>query len=595
MTPLLLAFTTLLQEPLVAPNASVWVTDAMKAAKSLRESTARSPKNLLTVAEKTDWRETGNYDECVALYKQLAAASPYAKLLDTGETPSGRRIYLLIASRDKAFTPEAARKTGKPILFLQNGIHPGENGGKDASVMLLRDMLVTKHHAALLDTAIVLSIPVFNIDGHEQISPYNRINEQGPRAMGFRVTDQRYNLNRDYMKADSPEMRAWLRAWNAWQPDILIDNHVTDGSDLQHDITIAVEDTLSIHPAVGEWVRKTWVPRMWQAMEEQGHVMGWYVGGPARQGGTFIREPSAPRYSTGYAAVRNRAALLVETHSLKPFPVRAWCHYNVMVETLKVLAASGAGLRQATTTADAARPSSLPIEFAPAKQGVPYKVRALETETYTGAVTGGNVLRYLAKPRDIEVTLIRDAVAKTEVTVPKGYYLPRAYSALADLLQAHGVKVETVRQALTAEFEVTRFSKVSFPAQPFEGRFQPSFETSRAKEKRTVPPGSYFVSTNQPLGKLAINLLEAQAPDSVVKWGLMNGIFEQKEYAAEYILEPLAQKMFAADPKLKAEFEAELARDPAFAKNPRARMLWVYKRTPFYETDKDVYPILRLP
>jgi hypothetical protein len=594
MSPLLLLALTVAADPMVAPNASVWVTSAMKAAASLKESTERSPKNLLTVAEKTNWQETGSYDECVALYKQLAAASPNAKLIDIGETPAGRRMYLMIASKDKAFTPEAARKTGKPILLLQNGIHPGENGGKDASVMLLRDMLVTKKHAALLDQAIVLSIPVFNIDGHEMVSPYNRINEQGPREMGFRVTGQRYNLNRDYMKADAPEMRHWLRMWNQWQPDIMIDNHVTDGSDLQHDITIAVEDSVSVHPAVAAWVKETWVPRMWQAMDEQGHVMGWYVGGPTRPGGNFVREPSAPRYSTGYAAVRDRAALLVETHSLKPFPVRAWCHYDVMVETLRVLASAGGALRQATAKADAARPTAIPIEFAPAQQGVPYKVRGLETETYPGVVSGAPVLRYLAKPRDIEMTLIRDAVVKTEVALPQGYYIPRPWSVVAELLQAHGVKVETVRQPVTGEFEVTRFSGVRFPAQPFEGRFMPSFEVSASQEKRTVPAGSFFVSTRQPLAKLIVNLLEPQAPDSIVKWGLLNSIFEQKEYAAEYILEPLAQKMFAADPKLKAEFEAELQRDPAFAKNPRARMLWVYKRTPFYEADKDVYPIVRL-
>jgi len=594
MSLLLLAL-TLAADPLVAPNASVWVTDAMKAAASLQQSTARSPKNLLTVAEKSAWQETGSYDECIALYKQLAAASPYAKLVDIGETPAGRRMYLFVASRDKAFTPEAARKTGKPILLLQNGIHPGENGGKDASVMLLRDMLVTKQHAALLDNAIVLSIPVFNVDGHENVSPYHRINEQGPRQMGFRVTGQRYNLNRDYMKADAPEMRHWLRAWHQWQPDIMIDNHVTDGSDLQHDITIAVEDSLSLHPAVGQWVKQTWVPRIWKAMDDQGHVTGWYVGGPTRPGGNFVREPSPPRYSTGYAAVRNRAALLVETHSLKPFKVRAWCHYDVMVETLRVLADAGKALRQATVTADAERPTRLPIEFAAAAQGIPYKVRGLETETYPGVVTGTPVLRYLAKPRDIEMTLIREAVAKTEVTVPQGYYIPRAWAAVVDLLRAHGVKVEPVRQPVTAEFEVTRFRNVKFPALPFEGRFLPSFDAATVKEKRTIPAGAYFVSARQPLAKLIVNLLEAQAPDGVVKWGLLNSIFEQKEYAAEYILEPLARQMFAADPKLKAEFDAALAADPALAQNPRARLLWVYQRTPFYEADKDVYPILRLP
>jgi hypothetical protein len=205
------------------------------------------------------------------------------------------------------------------------------------------------------------------------------------------------------------------------------------------------------------------------------------------------------------------------------------------------------------------------------------------------------VLRYLPKPKNLEVNLIRTAVPRTEVTVPKGYYIPRHLTAVVDLLKTHGVRVVPVAQAVTGEFEVTRFDKVTFSPQPFEGRFLPAFESNTVRERRTVPMGTYYVSTNQPLGKLAINLLEAQAPDSVVKWGLLNGLFEQKEYASDYIFEPLAEKMLAGDARLKAEFDAALAADTALAKNPRARLLWLYKRSPFYEPDKDVYPILRQP
>lgn len=583
------------KEILVAPNASVWVTPAMKAAKSLNDSTARSPKNLLTVAEKTNWQKTGSYDEMVGLYRQLAAASPYARLLDIGESPQGRRMYVLVVSKDKHFHYTEVRKSGKPILFLQNGIHPGENGGKDAAFMLLRDILVTGKYANFLDKMVILSIPVFNLDGHEMVSPYNRINEQGPQEMGFRVTAQRYNLNRDYMKADSPEMVNWLKAFNRFNPDILIDNHVTDGQDIQAETTIVIHDALDIHPAVGGWTKQFWTPNMWKGMEDGGHGIGWY-GAPLRGATTMAMVPMGPRYSNGYVAARNRASLLVETHSLKPFAVRAWGHYDIMLETMKVLEQHGAALRAATEKADKDYPapgSSFPVDFAPAKEGVPYTVKALETETYQGSALGGPVLRYLPKAKDVPVTLIREAVAKTSITVPKGYYIPRQLSAVVENLKLHGIRVQNVAQPVTAEFEVTRFDKVTFPAQPFEGRFQPNFETKVVKEKHTVPAGSFFVPMNQPLAKLAIHLLEPVAPDSYVRWGLLNGLFEQKEYASDYIFEPLAEKMLAQDAKLKADFEAALAADPAMAKNPRARLLWLYKRSPFYEPDKDVYPVLR--
>ena len=587
---------TYAQDILVAPNSSVWVTDGMKAARNLRASTERSPKDMLTLAERSNWKETGNYQEIVSLYFKLAAASPYARMIDIGATPTGQRMYIFVATKDKAFDAAAARKTGKPIVFFQNAIHAGENGGKDAALMLLRDILVTKKYEQLLDKAIVISMPAFNIDGLDRRSPYNRVNEQGPNEMGFRVTSQRFNLNRDYIKADSPEMQNWLKTFNRWQPDLFIDNHVTDGRDLQADTTFVLHDGIDVYPAVGAWVGEKWSPKLWSGLEAEGHVVGWYVGGPVRPGRPFVVLSLGARYSDGYAALRNRASLLVETHSLKPFSVRAWGHYDVMLETLKVVAEHGAELRAATEKADKdlLQPGAkLAVDFAASKQGVPHTALLLETESYQGSALGGPVTRYLPKPRNIEVTLVRAAVPKTEVSLPKGYYIPREWSAIADLLKLHGVRVQPTTQITTGNFEVISFDKISFPAMPFESRFMPNFETRTSVEKRSLPVGTFFVSTNQPLQKLLVNVLEPVAPDSAVKWGFFNIIFEQKEYAADYIMEPLAGKMLASDPKLRADFTAALAADPALAGNPRARLLWLYRRSPFYESDKDVYPILR--
>ncbi|MFN7545137.1 MAG: M14 family zinc carboxypeptidase [Acidobacteriota bacterium] len=591
-----LTLALLAQQILVAPNQSVWVTDAMKAARNLEASTRRSPKNLLTLAETSSWRETGTYDEILNLYLKLAAASPYGRMVDIGASPQGRRMYLFVASKDKAFDAAAARKTGKPIVFFQNAIHPGENGGKDAALMLLRDILVTRHYESLLDHAIIVSLPAFNVDGLDNRSPYHRINEQGPNEMGFRVTAQRYNLNRDYMKADSPEMQNWLKAFHKWSPDLFIDNHVTDGQDLQADTTIVIHDGIDVHPAVASWVGQKWLPALWSGMEAEGHSMGWYVGGPIRPGLPFTMLPMSPRFGNGYAAVRNRASLLVETHSLKPFAVRAWAHYDIMLESLKVIAASGRDLRAATEAADreTLHPGSrLALDYQPAKEGVPYTARLLETETYQGSALGGPVLRYLPKPRNLEVTLIRKALPRTEITVPRGYYVPKEWTPILDLLRLHGVRTQAVTTPTRTSVEVTRFENVTFPNQPFEGRFLPNFETRTTRELRDIHANYLFVPANQPLGKLAVNLLEAAAPDSVVRWGLLNNIFEQKEYASDYIFEPLAEKMLAADPKLKADFDAALAADAALKANPRARLFWLYKRSPFYERDKDLYPVLR--
>ena len=222
------------QEP-IAPHSAI-EPPAAKDAASLTASTKASPPDLLTTGEKTGWTLTAPYAEAVDISHRLERASAFVKVLNIGTTPEGRTMIALVVSKDKAFTPEAAAKTNKAVIMIQSGIHSGEIEGKDTVLMLVRDMAVTRKLAPWLDRAIFVIIPVFNVDGHEYFSPYHRPQQNGPRDTGLRNTAQRLNLNRDYIKADTPEMRAWLHIFNAWNPDFLIDNHVTDGSDMQYDV-----------------------------------------------------------------------------------------------------------------------------------------------------------------------------------------------------------------------------------------------------------------------------------------------------------------------------------------------------------------------
>jgi hypothetical protein len=581
------------------PPQSQAETAAMREARSLAESTAAAPRPLLTHAEKTQFAETGSYDECIAFYRALEKASPYARLQKIGDTAEGRPLYVFIVSKDRAFTPAAATRATKPAILLQNGIHAGENGGKDAAMMLLRDVLVTKRLASWLDRVILLSIPVFNADGHEHVSPYNRINENGPRQMGFRVTAQRLNLNRDYLKADTPEMQAWLRLYTAWLPDFLIDNHVTDGSDNQYDVTIATHMEQDIAPPVGQWVRGTFVPHLQSGMAKLGHVMGWYVesgGSPQR-----LAIPNySPRYSTGYAAAQNRAALLVETHSLKSFKTRVWSHYDIMRISIDAIAGSAAGLRKAGRDADALMTSLKPddpvvLDLAPGGKGEPYTYRALAAESYAGAASGGPVTRYTSRPEDRETQLLRSTSPKTAPPAPHGYIVPRQWAAVIGLLKMHGVQMTALPREVHGRFHTVRFSGVQFAQRPFEGRFQvASFIATPVEEDRTIPAGSMFIPAAQRAGKVAMHLLEPQAPDSAVRWGLFQSIFEQKEYFSDYVFEPYAAQMLNQDPALREEFEKKIATDQSFASTPRTRLRWLFERSPYFESDMGAYPVVRI-
>jgi hypothetical protein len=495
---------------------------------------------------------------------------------------------VLICSKERAFTAVAARRTGKPVILLQNGIHAGENGGKDAAMMLLRDVLVTRRYAAWLDKVIILSIPVFNADGHERVSPYNRINENGPARMGFRVTATRLNLNRDYLKADAPEMRAWIGLYRAWLPDLLIDNHVTDGGDAQYDVTLATHTEQDIAAPVGAWVKQQYLPNLMTGLEKLGHVVGFYTEG---RGPVLPIMTATPRYSTGYAAARNRAALLVETHSLKSFKTRVWSHYDIMRASIDLMDAS---LRRASLEADrlqTAVKTGEPV-FLEGKPGGPperYLSRQVEFTEVPSPITGGSVRRYTSTPKDVEVTIQRGLDVKFAPAAPAGYLVPRQWREVIALLKLHGIQMEELPRQIEGDFEVLRLDETRFSTAPFEGRFQVTgFTPKTIRQHQVIPAGSVWVPVAQSAGKLAMHMLEPEAPDSLLKWGFFASISEQKEYFSDFLFEPYARAMLAADPALKAEFEA------LKESRPRARLQWLYEHSPYHESDKDVYPALRL-
>ncbi len=581
------------------------------AAKSLADSTAASPKDLLTLAEKTDYRETARYADSVALAKALEKRSPFVKVVSIGRTPQGRDIIATIVSKDRAFTPEAAKKTGKAIILLQSCIHPGEVDGKEASEMLLRDVVVTKRYAAWLDGAILINIPVFNVDGHERFSAYQRINQDGPKEMGFRVTATRLNLNRDFIKADAPEMKAWLRFFNSWLPDFFIDNHVTDGADFQYDITIDIPKYQEVWPSVGKWTAERYLPYLNDQMATEGHVMGPYgsfsVAGqagfpgapPARVSG-FRTSTYTPRFSTGYAAIQSRPGLLVETHSLKSFKTRTWGHYNVMRHSIDAVLRDPKALLEAVRQADreiaalAGTSTPLYLNGVRSEEGTPFIYRGLKADLKPSPLSGSNVRVYRAEKEDITTQLFEKTTTTLSRSVPVAYAIPAEWQEVIERVELHGLKTIRLAKDTDVDAETFHFFDHRFSPAPFEGRFEVGFEVRPVKIKQKLPAGTVIVPVDNRWARVAMNVLEPDAPDSLARWGFLTAVFEQKEYFSDYVFEPIAAEMAGKYPDLKRQFEERLSADAAFAKNPRARLQWWYERSPYYEFDKDVYPVLRL-
>ncbi|HEY0229603.1 MAG TPA: M14 family metallopeptidase [Dokdonella sp.] len=558
-----------------------------------------------TPAEQAKFATTASYEQTHAYLQRLAAAAPERiHLTRFGVSPEGRDLMLVVAAKDGEFTPAAARASGKEIVLVQAGIHAGEIEGNDAGLMLLRDLAIGTKPARLPDHVILVYLPIFNVDGHENVSPYHRINQNGPREMGFRSNAQYQNLNRDYMKADAPEMRDWLAMFDAWLPDLFMDIHTTDGADYQYDLTWYQEEWGPLHPAVKKWQSEAFQNSIFPDFEKHGHLAAPYLELVDHRdiGKGIANFGSGPRFSTGYVALRNRAALLVETHMLKSYAMRVHATYDLIAATLAYLDRHPGELRKVVTQADAqtaarAPGSTLPLTFRTSEQSVPFTLKGYAFTQTASAISGDSWVRYEpAKPKTYVVPFFRDLVAAESVRVPAAYLIPAAWPQIVDKLRQHGIRYERLDRASTLPVERYRLAAPHWDEQPFEGRhalreFTLATETGESR----FAAGAVVVPLDQPDANLVVNLLEPRAPDSLLGWGFFDAIFEQKEAADTRVMERLARDMLANDPGLQREFDAKLAADPAFAKSPEARLAFFYERSPWFTAQRvGVYPVVRL-
>lgn len=570
-----------------------------------QESRPAVPSQWRTYAEQTDYRETAPYVETIAYAQRLASASPLLHFESFGRSGEGRELPLLIGAEGETFTPVAARAAGKAVVLIQACIHAGEPDGKDAGFALLRDIAITKTLPDLFKNVVVLFIPIYNTDGHERSSPYNRINQNGPADMGWRTTTSYQNLNRDYMKADTPETRAWLSLWNRWHPDLFIDCHVTDGADYQYNITYQFEHHEGIAPSVLAWEREVMNGKVFPAMEAEGNIVSWYLEfADNRDFSKGIRDfNGSPRFSTGYVPLRNRPGILIETHMIKDYKSRVVGTYDLLRFALAEVSKNPQKLLDAGRVADEevlVRGSkfdpdhSYPIDFELTDEATPYNLRALSSRTEMSAVSGETRVVFGSEPLAITVPMYNAFRVHRAVVPPLAYIVPPQWQDAIAVLRAHGLTLRETSKPTTLEVESYRFTEVKWPPEPFEGRFMPRVEAEPTRESRAFAAGSIVVSLKQTLAKVAINLLEPQAPDSLLAWGFFNAIFEQKEYGEHYVLETLAREMMEKDPGLRAEFQKKLSTDAVFAASPAARLEFFYKRSPYWDQQMNLYPVARI-
>ncbi len=564
---------------------------------------AQAQPALATVSERSGFVDTGRYDEVVALCDAFARQYPKAVRCTTfGTTPEGRPMKALVASTSGALTPEQARRRQLPVVLVQGGIHAGEIDGKDAGFLALREVLEGKAAAGALDKLVWVFVPVFNVDGHERFGAWNRPNQRGPKEMGWRTTAQNYNLNRDYVKADTPEMQAMLQLVQRWDPIVAVDLHATNGAQFEHDISIQVEP---VH-AGDAGLRKAGLALRSGVIDDlakHGSLpLPYYPSFVVQDDPTSGFEDSVPppRFSHGYFLLRNRIGMLVETHSWKEYPVRVRITRNTIVSVLEHVARDGAAWYAAAKQADASATqlagTAEPLTWAAAPTSRTVDFRGYAYTRTKSDVSGALMTRYDEKtPQIWKVPLKDDIRPGVVVEAPRGGYLvPVAEAAwVAPILKTHGVEYRLLGKPWQGDAQVFRATKSSFGGASVETHQRLTVEGDWAREARTTPSGALFVPIAQGKARLVMALLEPLAPDSLLAWGRFNNAFERKEYMEDYVAESVAREMLR-DPAIKAEFERRLREDKAFAADPAARLEFFYRRHPSWDERYQLYPVLRI-
>ena len=561
--------------------------------------------DFTTPAERAGFRATAPIADTVRYLRSIEAAVPFVRVLDFGRSGAGRPMPLVVVDREGATDPAPARAAGRAIVLIQNGIHGGEIDGKDACLLWLRE-LAEGRHRDVLEQVTVLIVPALNVDGHEQVSPWNRPNQNGPvDGMGFRTNAAGLDLNRDHLKADSPEIRAVLRLIERWRPDLHVDDHVTDGSDHDWTLTYSWVEAPQAAPSVDAWLRAR-LPAALQAVRHAGYGVGPYVDLVDRTDPTqgFSSYVGRPWYATGYWPLRNRPSILIENLAYAPYEDRVRANHAFLAGLLRAVAADPASLIEAVTAADArtvargaadAVPSEIVIawDFDHTPGTVRWPVREWSLEPSTAL--GTPVLEFRAATvRTIDVPWFHVPRATVTAPRPRGYLILPGWPRIEERLAIHGLRV--LRFAAAAELDADTFRvTITEPGTgSYQGRIRAPADVVVTRETVRLPAGTLWIPADQPDFEVAVQLLEPESPDSLFAWGFFASASERKEYIEPRILETWVREALSRDESLRATWDAALE-DETLAADPAARWLWWYRRTPWWDASVGLLPVLRSP
>jgi hypothetical protein len=547
---------------------------------------------------------TATYAECVAFYKELAAAYPATmQLREAGPTDSGQPLHEVVLSADGTFEPGASRAKGRPVLFIQNGIHPGEPEGIDASMLLARDLLRDKKYQPLLARVTVVIIPAYNIDGMLNRNSTTRVNQNGPAEYGFRGNARHLDLNRDFIKQDSRNARSFAALFQKWRPEVFVDTHTSNGADYQYTITLIPTQYNKLGPVLGAYLKDQLLPALYAGMAQKKWPMTPYVDFDGETPESGLRAfLESPRYSTGYAALFNSIGFMPETHMLKAFGPRVQATHDLLLTYAQTVAAQAPALLAARAAADAALAAQTQFPLAWALDEQPsgtVQFRGYEAGHRPSAVSGQPRLYYdRTRPYVRPVKFYNAAHATAEVTAPDAYAIPAAWGEVLDNLRRNGVVLRQTTHSTGGgspfSYQIEDYKSTS---QPYEGHYLHSKVkvTEYGSHHPIIPTGTYLavLAEQGPAKRYLVEALEPQATDSFFAWGFFDSVLQQKEHYSDYVFEDLAAEFLTKSPAVRQQLDAAKATDPALAASGPAQLEWVYQHSPYAEAGYRRYPVLR--
>ena len=564
------------------------------------KKTTESTINFTTQFEKKGGTETPEYKDIISYYERLAAEYSQISLFSFGQTDAGKPLHLAVYSAEGIYNVDEITKSTKNRVLINNGIHPGESDGIDASMLLLRDIVQNDSLKQKYKNSLIAVIPVYNVGGALNRNSHTRANQNGPVSYGFRGNGRNFDLNRDFIKQDTKNAAAFAEIFHTVNPDVFVDNHVSNGADYQYALTHLFTQHDKLGGNLGAFLENEMRPEIEKSLQEKEILITPYVNvwGNTPEAG-FSQFFDSPRYSTGYTTLFHTLGLMVETHMLKPYKIRVTQTYELMLSALDFIEEKSEKIKslRANAAAEILRHKTYPITYkVDQKNPTVLNFKGYEATTINSKVTNGKRLFYdTTKPFTKEIKYYNNFLTEEEITIPKAYVLEQGWHTIIDRLKNNNIQFSTFNKDTTITVQVNHILDYNTRNTAYEGHYLHYNTTvSKSTKKITFRTGDLYIPTNQNGVRYLLETLEANATDSFFNWNFFDTILQRKEGYSAYVFEDIAADILAKNPVIKKQLEDKLKNEEAFAKNPRAQLEFVYKNSLHYEKAHLRLPVFKI-